>query len=759
MYFKKSLLPFVLVMFFTSVSFADVSLPKFFSNNMVLQRDMPITVFGNAALDETATVTFNGITVSAKADSNGQWQVKLPAMVFGGPFMMTVQGASNSINFTNVLIGDVYLCCGQSNMEFRLNQEASSSTEIPTSTNTNIRLLTIPKNFNTVAQNDIPQASWLSCDPGSSATFSAVAYYFGKNLQAKLNIPIGLVNSAWYQTSIRSWMAWDEITQIDPDYKKYEGKTIEQASGKTQAIFLQDVLGYAPTWPSTLYNGMINPLIKTGIKGVIWYQGEGNANEALRYKTLFQDLITDWRKRWGYDFSFLWIQLPGYGAESTIPQESQWAELRDVQNSTLFIPKTAQAVITDLGDVSNLHPMNKKDVGFRLSECALKLNYGMDILGSGPVLSNMTVNSNSMILEFSNIGTGLVAKNNDGVLSGFTIAGMDRKFYNATATIDQNKVTVSSSNVTNPAIARYAWFDNPRTSNLTNSGGFLASPFKSYIQNKGLDQFVLNVTVPLQTTLCYVSGNFNAWSITTNQLTYISTDNTAGTKKFSINLPYSFVGSGIFQIVAGTDWSFAASNGNITSVNSGMSQDVIVPSFKAYPYPFTINVTVPVSVNDCFIIGSSWGWTLPTSATKMTFVSTNENAKVFNISIYDKIATHNVSVKFLAGLNGTNWTYQQTQVANFAYSGTDTSCNFTCDSFLEYAAPSLNQTINTNNYSIKTIDRKIELEGKYYNVSLFNLQGRLIQSATNNTAFVSRNLIPGLYILRVDNKSYKQLIN
>ena len=189
-----------------------------------------------------------------------------------------------------------------------------------------------------------------------------------------------------------------------------------------------------------------------------------------------------------------------------------------------------------------------------------------------------------------------------------------------------------------------------------------------------------------------------------------------------------------------------------------MSQDVIVPSFKAYPYPFTINVTVPVSVNDCYVIGGLWGWTLPASAQKMTLISTDINSKVFTISIYDKMATHSVSVKFLAGLNGTNWTYQQTQAANFAYSGTDAYCNFTCDSFLANAAPSAIQTINTENYFIKTIDRKIKVEGKFWNVSLFNLQGRFIQSVINNTDFISNSLTPGLYILRVDSKSYKQLI-
>ncbi len=474
-----SCLVLILIQFLSNSLYANISLPKFFSNNMVLQRDMPIHVFGNATAGEMVNVTFNGQTASAKAENSGKWEITLPAMVFGGPYTLNAQGSANSIKLTNVLIGDVFICSGQSNMEFQLNAEASANTEIPASGNDNIRLITVPKNFNTVEQTDIPQASWLVCNPTSSENFSAVAYYFGKNIQTNLKIPVGLISAAWWATSIRSWMAWDNITTVDAHYKSYSGKTIEQASGKNQADYLLDVSGFAPAWPSMVYNGMISPFTRFPIKGAIWYQGEANTGEANIYKDLFQDMIASWRKKWGYDFGFFWVQLPGYGVESLVPQESQWAELREAQNSALSILKTGQAVITDLGDATNLHPTNKKDVGYRLAQVVLKVNYNQEILGSGPVYQSLTKIGSDLVLDFSNIGTGLSSKNNEDVLSGFEISGSNKVFFIAAATINGNKLTVSSTNVAIPVTVRYAWADNPRKANLVNSDGLLASPFRT----------------------------------------------------------------------------------------------------------------------------------------------------------------------------------------------------------------------------------------------------------------------------------------
>jgi hypothetical protein len=281
------------------------------------------------------------------------------------------------------------------------------------------------------------------------------------------------------------------------------------------------------------------------------------------------------------------------------------------------------------------------------------------------------------------------------------------------------------------------------------------------IATSGFAQFTLTATVPSSTLQCYASGGFNGWAPLANTpMALMSVDNAAGTKLFGVDLPLTFVSSGTFQIVAGNDWAFAQSDPQFTATTTAgaTTQNVVVTSFKALPSPIEITVTVPIAVNDCYIIGY-WGWTLPTAAKKMDLVSTDASTKTFSYIIYDKTTTHTISVKFLAGLDGANWTYQQTATPNFNYSGTDASVSFVCDAFNAYAPPAAVTTINADNYSIKTINRKIEVAGKYSNVTLFNAQGKMLQSSTNVKTFISNNLTSGMYIIRVDNKSYKQIIN
>ena len=284
------------------------------------------------------------------------------------------------------------------------------------------------------------------------------------------------------------------------------------------------------------------------------------------------------------------------------------------------------------------------------------------------------------------------------------------------------------------------------------------------VATSGFAQFTLRATVPASTMMCYTSGGFNGWKPLINTpMTLVSTDAVAGTKVFSVNLPLTFVNSGGFQIIAGTDWSFAQSDsqfGAITTVGA-TSQDVVVTSFKALPVFIDASVTVPVAVNECYIIGGSWGWTLPYAGRKMTLVSTTATNKVFKYSIDDKTATHNIAVKFLAGLDGTNWTYQQTAAANFVYAGTDATCSFVCDAFNSIYVPvatAVENTINDGN-SIKVIDKSIVAEGVVSNVSVFDVRGNLIQSVNTKGMFTSKTLNSGLYIIRVDNKTYKQVIN
>ncbi len=289
---------------------------------------------------------------------------------------------------------------------------------------------------------------------------------------------------------------------------------------------------------------------------------------------------------------------------------------------------------------------------------------------------------------------------------------------------------------------------------------FYTLAFLICLATSSFAQFTLTVTVPSTTLQCYASGGFNSWGAPANtQLALVSTDNTAGTSVFGIDLPLTFVGSGTFQILAGSDWAFAQSDPQFTAIATAgaTTQNVVVTSFKALPSPIEIDVTVPSTVNECYVVGY-WGWTLPAAAKKMTLLSSAGSTKVFSYTIYDKVSAHVIAVKFLAGLDGTLWTYQQTQTADFTYSGTASTCSFDCELFNAIGAPEAVMTINADKYSIKTIDRKIQVEGKYSNVTLYNVQGRMIHSTSNQNAFTSANLNPGLYIIQVDGKSYKQII-
>ena len=595
---------------------AKVTLPHFFSNNMVLQRDMPIHIWGRADRNESVIIRFKGYTQKVKANKTGRWSVHLPSMKHGGPFMMTIEGKDNTIAFENVLIGDVWLCSGQSNMEFHLAEDYTSQIEITTSGNNDIRLFTVPRTIQTEKQRNILPASWKVCNSITSPDFSAVAYFFGKNLQKELDVPIGLIVSCLGGSNIETWTSW-EASMDNEAFAKYEGQTIEEAfewnseelnrifqalmsgkdDGMTNKWYLPDTDGtgwrtvYAPdawkgelknddgvvwfrrvislpngaegkpgklclgigkydqpffngkyvgnpseifskdnsdfdvnvkgginhiavrfqdlngpgsfwrrspedfclevgsqkyllagdwkykpallqsqtglkvwgigipnNFASLLYNGMIHPLTGYRIKGAIWYQGESNAGEAFKYRTLFPNLIRDWRKQWGYDFPFFWVQLASFHAEEAEPGESAWAEMREAQNMTLKLPGTGQAVITDIGDENDIHPRNKKDVGYRLALNALKVAYGKNILGSGPVYEKMTINGNKVIIHFSNTGTGLSTreKNKYGYVYGFSIAGEDKKFVWARALIDGDKVVVFSEKVPHPG-GRTVW--------------------------------------------------------------------------------------------------------------------------------------------------------------------------------------------------------------------------------------------------------------------------------------------------------------
>ena len=448
---------------------AIVTLPSTISDNMVLQRDLPVKLWGKADIDEAVSVTLNGYTVKTKAGKDGIWRVQLKAMPYGGPYEMTIKG-KNTITLRNILIGDLWICSGQSNMEWHVSNSNNAATEINNAHYPNIRLLTVYKRMSNEPVLEANTPGWVVCSPQTIGTFSAVSYYFGRELHKQLDIPIGLINTSWGGTNVETWTSIPMMrTQSEYAEKLDKLSTLEMPA----------IIG-PNDYPALLYNAMLAPLTQFPIKGAIWYQGESNAGEAYKYRTLFPNMITDWRNAWGQgDFPFYFVQLANYMATSAQPEESAWAELREAQHLTLKLPNTGEAVIIDIGEAGDIHPRNKQDVGYRLALNALAKTYGKELIYSGPEYQSMKIDGNKIILTFTHTANGLIAKGKYGYLAGFSIAGEDRKFVWAKAYIEGNTVVVSNDQVSRPVAVRYAWANNPDDANLYNSEGLPTSPFRT----------------------------------------------------------------------------------------------------------------------------------------------------------------------------------------------------------------------------------------------------------------------------------------
>ncbi|MDR1504392.1 MAG: 9-O-acetylesterase [Prevotella sp.] len=629
-----------LICFFSitfSVLHAEVKLPRIFSDNMVLQRDKPIKVWGWADKNETVEVSFLDQQKKVKADKNGNWTILLTPVSHGGPYTMQVKGKNNSITFQNILIGEVWLCSGQSNMEWQVKSSMNAKSEISNADFPQIRSFNVVKDLDMKPKSDL-KGSWEVCSPATVGDFSAVAYFFARKLYQELNVPIGIINSSWGGTDIETWTSPESFSKLGDifkerykalnitDFDKFakeseEGKKAftqamlndpgvaeswfnptlntstwkkmqvpklwdgelgsvdgilwfryaltlpESVEGKSGTIQLGPIDDNDVTWingikvgetngyninrsyavpanvlkagqniitvkivdnagggglygkpedltldaggksyplagewlykvavsnktfnyvefspnmySSLLYNAMINPIIQYPIKGAIWYQGENNAGQAYNYRTLFPNMITDWRTKWGYEFPFYWVQLANFMAKDDVPQDSDWAELREAQSMTLSLPKTGEAVITDIGEANDIHPRNKQDVGLRLALNALNKDYGKtDIIYSGPTFKSMEVDGDKAIISFNNIGKGLKSTSKYGYIEGFAIAGTDNKFVWAKAYIEGDKVIVYSDNISKPVSVRYSWSNNPDV-NLFNSEGLPAAPFRT----------------------------------------------------------------------------------------------------------------------------------------------------------------------------------------------------------------------------------------------------------------------------------------
>ena len=465
---------------------AAVTLPAILAEHMVIQRGLPVHIWGSAEPGEAVTVAFRGGNRGTKADSLGRWSVYLEPGEAGGPFDLTIKG-NNFIALHDVLVGDVWIASGQSNMELPVSSAANAQAEIAAAKYPRIRLFKADHKVSDYPLDNIAGHGWADCNPETVAKFSAAAYYFGRHLQQRLNVPIGLIETDWGGTPADAWTSlhalaadaslmpvFAEWARMNDDHTTVllERRKEERERGADRAWHPNE----GNSWmPAGLYNAMIAPLTPFPIRGVIWYQGESNTSpeRAPLYARLFQTMIRDWRRAWGEgDFPFLFVQIANF---KTSP-DSKWPEVRDAQRQTLALANTGMAVIIDIGDPDNIHPKDKQDVGLRLALAARAIAYGEKIEYSGPLFRQATPEGSSLRLWFDHAASGLKAKGGD--LKGFEVAGADRKFAPAAARIEGATVLVSSSTVTSPVYVRYGWADNPDC-NLYNSVDLPASPFRS----------------------------------------------------------------------------------------------------------------------------------------------------------------------------------------------------------------------------------------------------------------------------------------
>ncbi len=621
---------------------ANVHLPLLFSDNMVLQRDKPIAIWGWADKGEKIVVHFNRQIRQARADEKGHWLLYLAPEAAGGPFLLEVTGR-NKLSFANVLVGEVWICSGQSNMEFQVHSAMNPDKEIAEADFPMIRHFLVPKTNSTSPKEELTGGNWQVCSPATAGGFTAVGYFFARQLYKQLHVPIGLIHTSWGGTHSETWTSrgafeksdefkdmiagmgpgdldaeakkglealrksidslqgsmpapsataswkdaafddrswphmklpgnWErqgmglnnldgtvwfrqtitlsdkdagksgtlslgKIDDIDETYlngvkigetKDYDkdriynipagvltagkntiavrvedhggegGMTGEPAdmqlsvgtkklplagiwSFKIASVLDNSSSGNPNSYPTLLFNGMINPLIPYTFKGVIWYQGESNAGRAYQYRKAFPLMIGDWRSRWGLgDFPFYFVQLASWKASGgTSANGSSWAELREAQAKTLDLPNTGMAVTTDIGETNDIHPKNKQDVGYRLAIIALDHLYGQKMEFSGPVYESMKAEGGKIILTFTHSRSGLVARDKYGYVKGFEIAGADKQFRYARAVIEGNTVVVSREGVDAPVAVRYGWADDAGEANLFNNDGLPAAPFRT----------------------------------------------------------------------------------------------------------------------------------------------------------------------------------------------------------------------------------------------------------------------------------------
>ncbi len=474
----------------------ETKIASIFTDHMVLQRELPVVIWGSGKSGDTITVKFAGQEMSAPVDKDGRWQVTLkPLEASAEPRELTVHSANGQadVKLSDVLVGEVWIASGQSNMELPLKNTKNS---LPNDDHS-LRLFHVNRNASPTPVSDV-DGKWEDSVTGDAGSFSAVGFYFGRDLRKALNVPVGVIESSWGGTPGRAWTPRDmlltvpsmkvQIADLDNAIATYNPAEVEKnyqasvakvkaaiekatAEGKPAPRIPPKPLapGHVPHNPSALYNGMIAPLVPLTLRGVIWYQGEADRKAASDYRILFPTLIKSWRQQFGRELTFLFVQIA--------PHKEMTPEIRDAQLFTWrTVPQTSMVVITDHGSADNIHPKEKEPVGARLSLAARAMAYGEKIEYSGPLFNKAVFKDGQAILSFQHIGAGLVAK--DGPLRGFEISGTDGKFVPATATIDGDKIVVKSEHVAAPQAVRFGWTNVPDV-NLFNQEGLPATPFRT----------------------------------------------------------------------------------------------------------------------------------------------------------------------------------------------------------------------------------------------------------------------------------------
>lgn len=449
------------IIFFTSAAIAGIRLPSVIGSHMVLQQQSAATLWGWADPGETIMVTasWNGLIDSVVAPSDGRWKIKIPTPVAGGPYTITLKGWSTVV-LENILIGEVWICSGQSNMEWSsYNNNQQIIDELPKSANSQIRLFHIPRTTSAFPQDNC-EGNWEVCGPETVKGFSAIGYFFGKKLQQQLGVPVGLIEAAWGGTPVETWTPADIIAG---------DSVMKMAASQLPAT------PWGPHLPGIIYNGMIAPVVNYGIAGAIWYQGESNTGIAQAYQTTFSAMIGAWRKAFGKNFPFYYVQIAPFNYDN----KQEGALLMEQQARTLSCPNTGMVVITDLvDDINDIHPRNKYDVADRLANLALAETYHRNIPAyKSPVFKSMAISGGQATLFFENAPNGFMTKGNARA-SEFYIAGKDRLFLPADVKIKKDRIIVSNKQVPDPVAVRFG-FSNTAMANLFSREGLPVTPFRT----------------------------------------------------------------------------------------------------------------------------------------------------------------------------------------------------------------------------------------------------------------------------------------